>query len=175
MTIHLPPLRARSGDILLLAQHFAEQLGKKYNKNNLIIRDSVKSVISGYHWPGNIRQLRNVIEQAVMLCDGQELKLNHIIIPETGSDKNSSSESPPSTLPSQVRDETRRHDTKHTNDTSEDFTLQGMEKSLVERTLRKVDGNVSKCARLLGISRDQLRYRIKKYELNQKSGDPDRS
>lgn len=168
LTLFVPPLRERNQDILLLAQHFVAVFGRKYNKPNLIFGDIAKSAIMDYHWPGNVRQLRNVMEQAVMLCDGPEFLEKHFAIPKNTSVQNSTSHLSLPTSERRVHDSSFFGDPQPASEPILETTLEEMERNLVEHTLREVGGNVSKGARRLGITRDQLRYRIKKYRINHK-------
>ncbi len=151
-TLHVPPLRERDGDILILARYFMSQFAKKYNKADLRISGSAAEAIMRYHWPGNVRELRNMMEQALLLCDGDEISAQHFAFQQSASlqPSRSSSKQNPSL------------------NTDNGATLPAVEKDLIERTLHEVDGNVSKAARRLGISRDQLRYRIEKNALQRK-------
>ena len=156
LTLPVPPLRERDGDILILARNFVALFGRKYDKPGLKLGDSAGAVLMHYHWPGNVRELRNMMEQAVLLCDSREISAEHFAIPKDVRLQGVSPH-PPSTRPRQP-----------VNDSAPGATLQEVERDLLERTLREVDGNVSKAARRLGISRDQLRYRIEKYGLDRK-------
>lgn len=165
LTLHIPPLRERNQDILILAHHFLTFFGRKYNKSNLIFAAKAESTIMNYHWPGNVRQLKNVMEQAVMLCDGQKILMKHLAIPEDSGDQMDSPDPSFSRSEQHVSNAQSYKTTQSIHDAAQENTLEEMERALVERTLQEVDGNVSKGARRLGITRDQLRYRIKKYGL----------
>lgn len=149
-TLQVPPLRERDGDILILARHFMSQFAKKYNKADLRISGSATEAIMHYHWPGNIRELRNMMEQALLLCDGDEITAQHFAFQQKASLQPTNS---------------RQNSSPEINSAT---TLPAMERDLIERTLKEVGGNVSKAARQLGISRDQLRYRIEKNTLQRK-------
>ncbi len=165
LSLEVPPLRERGGDIVILARHFTRLFGRKYDKTCLSLAESVGPEILHYHWPGNVRELRSKIEQAVLLCDGQEISTEHLSIPKYVATTNGFSS------PSSARPKRRADDSvsvgalQRANDATPPATLQEAERDLVQSALREVGGNVSKAARRLGISRDQMRYRIEKYAL----------
>jgi DNA-binding NtrC family response regulator len=168
LTLNVPPLRDRGDDIIILARHFAKIFVRKYDKPSLELAKSAILEIAQYHWPGNVRELRNKLEQAVLLCDDQKISATHLTIPQTlirpdtpfypsGSLAGKGAGNP--SIPSQG------DDFQHTGNFVPGTTLREAEKDIVKCVLREVDGNVSKAARRLGISRDQMRYRIEKYSL----------
>lgn len=124
LTLHVPPLRERNQDILLLAHHFVAIFGRKYNKPNLIFGDIAESAIMSYHWPGNVRQLRNVMEQAVMLCDGQEILAKHFAIPENTEGQSSSPHPPFPNVEHQVSNFQSSRYTQAPHDTVQENTLE---------------------------------------------------
>ncbi|HGG59087.1 MAG TPA: sigma-54-dependent Fis family transcriptional regulator [Gammaproteobacteria bacterium] len=147
LTIHIPPLRDRLEDVPLLAGHFLEQMTRKYAKPDLHLAENTLGALTTYHWPGNIRELRNRIEQAVLLCEGSEIGVACLNLPTTTPHSNA----------------THRPGADHA--AGAPSTLPDVEKEMIEQTLKAVGGNVSKAARQLGITRDRLRYRLKKYGL----------
>jgi DNA-binding NtrC family response regulator len=150
ITVEVPPLRARDGDILTLARHFLATFGTKYAKPGLTLDDSACVAIMGHPWPGNVRELRNVMEQAVLHCEAPRISAAELAFPKSAA----------------VRLETAPGPAAAGNDrVPPGTTLEAVERDLIERTLREVDGNVSKAARRLGITRDRLRYRIEKHGL----------
>lgn len=138
-TIHLevPPLRERREDVPQLAEFFLRRLAKKYNKGNLKFSEKALRKLENYVWPGNVRELEHAIEKAVILSDNEELQ--------------------PADFYMRTPDET--------SFVVESFTLEEMEKILIEKALRKYDNNISAVAAELGISRPTLYSKIKKYEL----------
>lgn len=149
ITIQVPPLRARGGDTLLLAEHFLNLFAHKYNRRPAVLTADARRRLLAYSWPGNIRQLRNAMEQAAMHSSGGEISAGQLPLPAS------------STV------ETTRHPVDRQQDPGDaaPATLGEIERDVIERTLREVGGNVSKAARRLGITRDRLRYRIEKYGL----------
>jgi len=138
--IQLPPLRQRREDIPLLVEHFVNLAAISLNCTKPRCGDDVMSMLVGYNWPGNIRELQNVMERAVLLADGGVITPAHLPREIAG-------EPMPATL-----------------DKAES-SLWGYEKAMIIKALRESGWNQSKAARALGISRDNLRYRVKKYEI----------
>lgn len=138
-TIHLevPPLRERREDIPQLADFFLRRLARKYGKSDLKLGEKALCKLESYAWPGNVRELEHAIEKAVILSDNQELQPNDFYM--------------------RTPDET--------SFVVESFTLEEMEKNLIEKALRKYDNNISAVAAELGISRPTLYSKIRKYEL----------
>lgn len=129
-TIHLevPPLRERREDIPQLADFFLRRLARKYGKSDLKLGEKTLCKLESYAWPGNVRELEHAIEKAVILSDNQELQPNDFYM--------------------RTPDET--------SFVVESFTLEEMEKILIEKALRKYDNNISAVAAELGISRPTL-------------------
>lgn len=142
LTITLPPLREREEDILLLADYFAAQTGRRYGLPQPRVSEVVKRRLKDYHWPGNVRELKHMIERAVLLSGGGELSVDTLSFSPGGEAAGGS--------PFAGDDE---------------LTLETAERKMIEEALARTDGNVSKAARELGITRMALRYRIKKYNL----------
>ena len=138
-TIHLevPPLRERREDIPQLADFFLRRLARKYGKSDLKLGEKALCKLESYAWPGNVRELEHAIEKAVILSDNQELQPNDFYM--------------------RTPDET--------SFVVQSFTLEEMEKILIEKALRKYDNNISAVAAELGISRPTLYSKIRKYEL----------
>lgn len=140
--LELPPLRERGNDILLLAQHFIQQLAQRFNKSVTGLAQPVASCLLAYHWPGNVRELRNVIERALALSYHDQLTMEDL--PEQV--KHPSGDVP---LPL-VRD-----------DDSQVLTLEEMERRYISHVLERLDGNRTMAARLLGIDRKTLYRKLK--------------
>jgi two-component system response regulator HydG len=143
--IYLPPLRERNEDIPLLVNHFLKKLTNELNKPAKQISDSAREKLLSYHWPGNIRELENVLERAVVLCDREFIDIKDLpLLNSTTSEK----------LPSDVLDRFRLN----LND-----TLAAIEKQLIERAMNETAGNKSQAAKLLGIQTSLLYYKLEKY------------
>jgi len=144
--LHLPPLRDRGEDVLLLAEEFVRRFGAKYGKEVRRIDDRARNALLQYPWPGNVRELSHVIERAVLWSRGPtlasgELGLPAVVLPEV----NGIGQSPPANVPE--RD------------------LVQWERTMIERAMREAGGNQTRAAQRLGITRDTLRYRLKKFGL----------
>ena len=150
MSLDLPPLRARAGDITLLVNHF---LGTGWQ----IAADALR-VLETYNWPGNIRQLINVIERAKILADDQFITTDElpavVLRPTTGTAAAGLAPSACATLP------------------ADDGTLAAIEKTRVVEVMQKQKGNKSRAAQVLGISRRSLYRLLEKYDLDGSSTPP---
>ena len=158
--IDIPPLRDRGDDVLLLSQHYVDTLGARLKRSNKItgLSPEASEVFRKYKWPGNVRELRNVIERALILEDSERITTEY--------------------LPAGLL-ETPRLERTATDDASAQFVLpaEGIsldeaELSFVRQAIQRSGGNQTRAAELLGISRDQLRYRLKKLE-DAQVGTPD--
>ena len=158
----MPPLCERLGDSVLLAKHFIGLLGAKYNKPGLTLSADAAALIAAYDWPGNVRELRNMMEQSVLHCDGQQLLPELLSFPTLPAFTNTTDSVPDAqlqSLPGQPPADS------YTLGDRPDDRLADAEKLIIEQTLLAVNGNISETARRLGITRDRLRYRLKKYGL----------
>ena len=142
LLLELPPLRSRGDDVRLLAEHFLRVFSRKYAAQGSSLSPSAAEALSGYHWPGNVRELAHVIERAVLLSDR----------PMIGSDLIS--------LPDGMGSSAR---VESDVDSLADLTLEEVERHLITRALTASRGNVSEAARMLGISREAMRYRLQKH------------
>ena len=160
--IDIPPIRERGRDVLLLAEHYIADFSKKLRLGREIrgISPEVREAFLSYRWPGNVRELRNVIERALILEDNEIITLEYLPRDLTGrvtgqvsvaagaaSDGEGSYRLPP-----------------------EGLSLEEVEMSLVEQAIKRSKGNQTRAAELLGISRDQLRYRLKKLDTIEGAG-----
>jgi len=146
MTIHLPPLRERRGDIPLLIGYFIDTFNKKLKKNIEGLSSGAMPILMGYAWPGNIRELENLVERAVLLAKG------NLITP---------SELPSSLISNQ--DFSASGDPDHTLSLKKAFSH--LEHNLIRKALELTGGNRSKAAKILEVSRPMLISKIKKYGL----------
>jgi DNA-binding NtrC family response regulator len=136
--IHLPPLRAREGDIALLAGHFLKQYAKKYQKSDLDLHPAAIQKLEHYPWPGNIRELRHAIERAVILSEKNVLTPGDFLL----------------------------HPDFHQSpdfNTDQTLNLEDMEKKLIQKAMTKHQGNISKAADELGLTRAALYRRLEKH------------
>ncbi|MCY4210962.1 MAG: sigma-54 dependent transcriptional regulator [Gammaproteobacteria bacterium] len=146
LSITLAPLRERGADVLLLAQHFMQQNARRYGIPALSLSAAAAQALRSYHWPGNVRELKHIIERAVLLSGGGELAPENLAL----------------STPAQPDTETGLNLSPGADT---DLTLGDAELMLIKNALEKCQGNVSKAARELGITRMALRYRIQKYNL----------
>jgi len=148
--IDIPPLRERGDDIRVLAEHYMSNFRRRLRKNVDAIDPEALATFRRYQWPGNVRELRNVIERAMILEDGDEIT--------------------PKYLPRGLAVESRAASTvppltpDHICLPADGVSLEAVEMSLVRQALERSGGNQTKAAEFLHISRDQLRYRMKKLE-----------
>ena len=140
ITIRVPALRERQEDVLPLAAHFLTHYCETLGKHISTITEAAQAALVSYSWPGNVRELRNVMERAVVLTSGPCI----------------TTESFPGQMLGLPVEETGA---------ARDSKLEQMEKSMLLEVMRRNAGNVSSAARELGISRDTLRYRIRKYDI----------
>jgi two-component system response regulator AtoC len=146
--INVSPLRERSEDIVLLTNHFISVFNREFKKNVSKVSPAVGKLLTRYQWPGNVRELKNVIERAVLLEAEDELLPEHLPPEIVRGD-----------VPAQEATETKSLDGLYP------ISLEEMEKILITRTLKESAGNKSKAARILGISRQTLREKIKLYRI----------
>jgi two-component system, NtrC family, response regulator AtoC len=156
--IFIPPLRERKEDIYLLLRHLLNQFNKQFNKSFTEIEDAAYDVILNYPWPGNIRELKNMVERVVLLEDDTVLRSAHIpasIRQGISSDRELTG--------------VRRLEmalSRPFPDDGMDFEdlLSGIEREIIEKAMREAGGNQSGAARLLRLNRDKIRYRLKNLE-----------
>ncbi len=144
IVLEVPPLRERGEDVLLLTAHFLHAFNAKYGK---VVRDlsvAARDLLLSYPWPGNVRELSHVIERAVLWSRGATLDVEHLSLTRPVAPSDHGDAAPPV-------------------DTA---TLPQREKTIIEQALRDAGGNQTKAAQRLGISRDTLRYRLKKFGLS---------
>ncbi len=133
--IHIPPLRERGEDILLLADFFLKRYAHKYKKDIKGLQKDAQKKLLQYSWPGNVRELQHTIERAVILSDSSFIRAeNFLLQPVITKKKN-------------------EHET---------LNLEEIEKEVIEKAMRRCNGNISQAAELLGISRYSLYRKIEK-------------
>ena len=148
MPIDLPPLRERGGDISLLANYYVDRYNREFRKRVRGITPEAMTQLAQYRWPGNIRELRNAIERAMLLMDRDWLELDDF----AGLIRSAASTSPFRLPPNGV-------------------VLEEIERQLVVQALERAGGNQTQAGHLLGINRDQVRYRIEKFGLAKSATD----
>lgn len=141
--LELPPLRERADDIPELVQYFFVQAKEKQCRPNLVLPPSILPYFTGYRWPGNIRELENVIERLAVLSRGDEITVNDI--------------------PDFLRRERATVEELHVDLPPQGISLEGVEKELILRALQKFNWNQTHAAQYLDISRKTLIYRMEKF------------
>lgn len=137
ISISIPPLRERKDDIPELTNYFLQKFSKEFDKKNIVLSDTAAQILERHSWPGNIRELENIIQRAIILCD-QKIEQQH--------------------LPLYIK--------SHPVTTDENpnvgfLSLKEVEKRHIMKTLEAVDGNKTKAASILGINRKTLREKLK--------------
>jgi two-component system, NtrC family, response regulator AtoC len=168
LLLRLPPLRERGDDVLLLAEHYLKRFSSKYAKDVRRFSAESRQLLLTYPWPGNVRELSHVIERAVLWSRGPELSPEHLSLTQPGGSapRPSNGATEPAPIESPAAEPTGRRSVE-----SEQvlppagMSLDQWEKSLLEQALREAGGNQTRAAQRLGISRDTLRYRMKKYSI----------
>jgi DNA-binding NtrC family response regulator len=160
LPIHVPPLRERQRDIPLLVDYFIDKFNSKLGKSVTGVDQQVRDLLMNYRWPGNIRQLENVIERLVLLAQGPALTLSDLP-PEVVSGIDSESGFPraeePDVTGKSFKDIIRR-------------STEEIEKQMIVKTLDACGGNVSRAAKDLGLSRKGLQLKMIKYNLRKGNG-----
>lgn len=165
--VRIPPLRERCEDIPLLIEHFLSKYHALYNKQTLGVSDQAMAALLKYRWPGNIRELENMIERGVILTDNNHTvdmsaffpslsEATHPLhgISNSGDIRPATEQSADAHPLQQLCDQVLK----------QTFSFEEMENQLLLQAMEKADGNVSRAARLLGMTRPQLAYRLKKQE-----------
>lgn len=150
--IELPPLRERDEDIILLAEHFLGVFNTEFKRNIKGIFPEVIKLFMKYSWPGNVREMKNVMERAVLFEKGEYISGDSVNIVDT------------STLQSQTQDSVST-EFIISDILEKGISLEDVEKSLILKALETTNKNQTKAALLLGISRETIKYRMKKFNL----------
>ena len=142
LPIRLPSLREHAEDVPALVHFFVDTFNTEFKKRIAGVSAPAEALLKSYGWPGNVRELRNVVERAMLLAEGDRLEAKDFGALKAGLVAADSFDLPPSGV-----------------------KLEDLEKSLVLQALRRAGGNQTKAAALLGLNRDQIRYRIEKFGL----------
>jgi two-component system response regulator AtoC len=143
MPVRLPPLRERVGDIRLLVSHYIERYNREFRKHVRGLQPAAQALLDQYRWPGNVRELRNAIERAMLLAENGLLGVEDFATLSRSSTAVATFRLPP-----------------------EGVNLEAVERQLVVQALQRAAGNQTRAGHLLGINRDQVRYRIEKFGLS---------
>jgi DNA-binding NtrC family response regulator len=142
LPIMLPPLRGRADDVPALVGYFVDAYNTEFKKRVRGVTDDAMRRLQTYGWPGNIRELRNAVERAMLLVDGDQLTADQFPVVSAGARLSEAVELPPTGI-----------------------DLEQLERSLVVQALDRSAWNQTRAAALLGLNRDQIRYRIEKFKL----------
>jgi len=145
VVVHLPALRERGNDVELLARHFASEFASGLGRGVPLIDESVLGLLRAYAWPGNVRQLRNVMERALLVLDGDRLLPEH--------------------LPPEVRGEAPAPRTSAHPADGPFLSLREVEERHIRRALALTNGNLGHTAEILGIHRNTLRQKLRRLRL----------
>lgn len=137
--LHIPPLRERGNDIILLAEHFLKVYNKKYKKNITSINREAKNKLLKYQWPGNVRELQHIIERAVIMSETSIIRPDDFMFAKSNKKQSDLSET--------------------------DLNLETLEKNAIEKAIKISKGNYTIAAEMLGISRFSLYRKIDKLKL----------
>jgi two-component system, NtrC family, response regulator AtoC len=140
--VRLSPLRARAADVAPLVQHYIDVFNEELGTQVEGVTPEALEALESYSWPGNIRELRNVIERGMLVADRDCLHLAHLAVPSADRREGSEMDLPPAGV-----------------------NLELLERNLVIQALQRTGGNQTRAATLLGLNRDQVRYRIGKFGL----------
>lgn len=146
LTFEAPPLRSRLRDIVLLAAHFCDEVARTYRRKIRLSKEAIAQ-LGDYAWPGNVRELRNVIERSVLLEDRDEVSgatIARLLAPSAAP----ANDLDPFALPEGGVD------------------LAELERSLIAQALEATQGNQTRAAALLCLTRDTLRYRMEKFGIS---------
>ena len=147
LRLEMPPLRTRGRDIVLLAEHYARTFGREFRRPVQRLSPSAERALLAYPWPGNVRELRNLMERAVLLAESEVLEPSDFETVHTLKGASDTTASGDITLP------------------QAGLNLEDVERRLVTLALERTHGNQTRAAALLGLHRDQIRYRIEKFGL----------
>ena len=142
LTIEIPPLRERAGDIPLLARHFVDHFNDEFKKAVRGLAPGALHLLEAQPWEGNVRELRNAVERAMLFCEGEQLEAEDLATLDGGPAVTDGHLLPAGGV-----------------------NLEALERSLVLQALERAEGNRTRAGELLGLSRDQVRYRIEKFGL----------
>ena len=149
--IQLPPLRDRGDDILDLADHFITAHSNEYGVPKPRLGESARALLLSYGWPGNIRELAHSLERAIVLLSGDEIDASDLGLPTE--------------TPQRARVNTEGDDAIEVDFARGGVELEAIEAELIRKAMKFTDGNQVRAAKLLGLSRDALRYRLEKFGL----------
>ena len=151
IALTLPPLRERREDVVVFADHFLNNYAEEMCKRVKRFSDEALDVITNHDWPGNIRELENAIERAVILCNGETIRPEHLMLDHPASGKQAPQPAGIPALPVTT-------------------SLRDVEKVHIERVLKYKKWNQSAAAKVLGVDRKTLRSKIREFKLEKDAG-----
>ena len=151
--LEVPSLNLRRDDIIPMAKHFLVECSQKFKKSFTGISSEAEAALKEYDWPGNVRELKNLIERGVLLSDGPELMLEDLGLEKTNGDGSAAAPGNSHNLPP-----------VSVSGIDLSTIIEGIEKAYFEDALKLANGNESKAAQLLNLTRDKFRYRRQKFE-----------
>lgn len=152
INIKIPPLRDRQDDILLLAEKFVAKYNEKYQKEIWMISDKAKELLQNHCYPGNVRELENIIMSAIAMTDDEHVLSERLISIENSG---------------KTSEESKLDALNEAKVQGLDLFLEGLEKEILEKSLKAYEGNISKTAEALGIKRQTLQHKIKRFNITQ--------
>ncbi|MCA9731223.1 MAG: sigma-54-dependent Fis family transcriptional regulator [Deferribacteres bacterium] len=159
--IRIPPLRHRKGDALILATYFIKLFTNEYDRRTLGLTPAAEKLIKEYAWPGNVRQLRNAVERAILVYNPEYIDREHLVLdPQQSTEK----EPPVNDFVVQYREAPLQFN--HIEIPNEGISLETFERDIILSAIKKANGNLSHAARLLKINRGKLRYRIERLQIS---------
>jgi two-component system response regulator FlrC len=159
--IHIPELHKRAGDILPLADFFLKRYRLNIGRDDLVLGPSALEMLPQYNWPGNVRELENIIQRAVLLCDGDEIGAEHL---EIHSQKPPNESASSHSLRENPQNGTNIASNLASSQGSNANDMNSVEREHILKVLAQVGGNRSKAVQILGISERALRYKLKSYK-----------
>ncbi len=144
LSLKLPPLRELGSDILTIADHFLQLYAFDFKKKTTGLSAAAREKLLNHHWPGNVRELRNVIERAVIFADYKVIDSDQLLLGDARKTAATEAAAPPEAA---------------------NLNVVQMEREMILLALRQAKGNRTKAARMLGLSLDTLRYRLKKHNI----------
>jgi two-component system response regulator PilR (NtrC family) len=145
--LHMPSLRERRGDIRLLAEHFLNVIGEQWGEPSRKLSTEAMDTLQNHRFSGNVRELVNILQRAVTMCEGEEITVDDLNIDQSTLEDEEADFDPP-------------------QDRSLDDHMEDIEKRILEKALIEAKYNKTEAARQLGISFRSLRYKLKKYDID---------
>jgi Nif-specific regulatory protein len=138
--LYIPPLRDRGGDIELLVLHFLDHFKRQHGRPGLTLSPDAREKLLGYSWPGNVRQLRNVVDSAVVMCEGNVILADDLGLRDAGG----------------------------ASDQLESLRIDFWERKLIHEALKRTEGSIPEAAKLLGLGRATLYRKVEEYGIERK-------